>query len=191
MAKTSKNIVNVQLQLFFLSAFLIFIFRLLLGTSDTLLSKILFDSLIACSIFFLLLALIKFENTRSSSPLSLVMNVGILSAIMFFIIKFSDFLLPYLFDNINLKLQNPGLGYNIVSLFYILLFIGFISYYLLTLRHLFYLNQGKNVKIYFNTMLVFFVLAALSNNFFQDKSVSFLGNTFFIVAVLLMIFNSI
>jgi sigma-B regulation protein RsbU (phosphoserine phosphatase) len=40
-------------------------------------------------------------------------------------------------------------------------------------------------------MLVFFVLASLSSNFFQDKSVSFLGNTFFIVAVLLMIFNSI
>jgi serine phosphatase RsbU (regulator of sigma subunit) len=110
---------------------------------------------------------------------------------MFFIIKFSDFLMPYLFDNVNLRLQNPGLGYNLVSLFYILVFVGFISYFLLVLRHLFYLNQRKNVKIYFNTMLIFFVLAALSNNFFQDKSVSFLSNTFFIVAVLLMIFNSI
>ena len=191
MVKTFKNIVNIQLQLFFLSAFLIFISRMVFGTSDTLLSKILFDFLIACSIFFLLLSLIKFENSRSSTPLSLVMNVGILSAIMFFIIKFSDFLLPYLFDNVNQKLESPGLGYNIVSLFYMLLFIGFISYYLLTLRHLFYLNQRKNVKVYFNTMLVFFVLASLSNNFFQDKSVSFLYSTFFIVAVLLMIFNSI
>jgi serine phosphatase RsbU (regulator of sigma subunit) len=35
------------------------------------------------------------------------------------------------------------------------------------------------------------MLAALSNNFFKDESVSFLSNTFFIVAVLLMIFNSI
>lgn len=191
MVKTSKNIVSVQLQLFFLSALLLFIFRLILGNSDTFLLKILFDFLIACSIFFLLLALIKFENGRSASPLSLVMNVGILSAIIFFIIKFSDFLMPYLFDNVNLKLKDPGLGYNIVSLFYILVFVGFISYFLLVLRHLFYLNQGKNVKIYFNTMLIFFVLAALSNNFFQDESVSFLGNTFFIVAVILMIFNSI
>jgi len=191
MVKTSKNIVSIQLQLFFFSAFLLFIFRLVVGSSETFLLKILFDFLIACSIFFLLLSLIKFENGRSASPLSLVMNVGILSAIMFFIIKFSDFLMPYLFDNVNLRLQNPGLGYNLVSLFYILVFVGFISYFLLVLRHLFYLNQRKNVKIYFNTMLIFFVLAALSNNFFQDKSVSFLSNTFFIVAVLLMIFNSI
>jgi phosphoserine phosphatase RsbU/P len=191
MLKTSKNIVNIQLQLFFLSAFFLFIFRLILGNSDIFLLKILFDSLIACSIFFSLLSLIKFENGRSASPLSLVMNVGILSAIMFIIIKFSDFLMPFLFDNVNLKVKDPGLGYNIVSLFYVLVFVGFISYFLLVLRHFFYLNQGKNVKIYFNTMLIFFVLAALSNNFFQDKSVSFLGNTFFIVAVLLIIFNSI
>jgi phosphoserine phosphatase RsbU/P len=99
--------------------------------------------------------------------------------------------MSFLFDNINLKVKDPGLGYNIVSLFYVLVFVGFISYFLLVLRHFFYLNQGKNVKIYFNTMLIFFVLSALSNNFFQDKSVSFLGNTFFIVAVLLIIFNSI
>ena len=191
MVKTLRNIASTQLQLFLLSVVLLFIFRLLLGNPDSLSLMILFDLLIALSIFFLLLALVKFENSRASSSLSLVMNVGILSAIMFFIITFSDFLMPYLFDNVNLKLKNPGLVYNIVSLIYLLVFIGFISYFLLTLRYLFYLNQGKNVKIYFNTMLVFFILAALSNNFFKGESVSFLNNTFFIVAVLLMIFNSI
>ena len=191
MVKTLRNIVNTQLQFFLLSGVLLFIFRLLLGNPDSLSLMILFDLLIALSIFFLLLALVKFENSRASSSLSLVMNVGILSAIMFFIITFSDFLMPYLFDNVNLKLKNPGLVYNIVSLIYLLVFIGFISYYLLTLRYLFYLNQVKNVKIYFNTMLVFFILAALSNNFIKGESVSFLSNTFFIVAVLLMIFNSI
>jgi len=119
------------------------------------------------------------------------MNVGILSAIMFFIITFSDYLMPGIFDNINLKLKNPGLVYDIVSVFYVLVFIGLVSYFLLTLRHFFFLNQGKNLRIYFNTMLVFFILASLSGNFFQDESVSFLSSTFFIVSVLLMVFNSI
>jgi serine phosphatase RsbU (regulator of sigma subunit) len=183
--------VNTQLQLFVLSAFLLFIFRLFIGSSDALYLKILLDILIAAAIFFLLLTLIKYENSRAAAPLSLVMNVGILSAIMFFIITFSDFLMPYMFDNVNLKLNNPGLVYNIVSVFYILVFVAFISYFLLTLRHLFYLNQGKNIRIYFNTLLIFFVLAGLSHNFFEDESVSFLSNTFFIVSVLLMIFNSI
>lgn len=191
MIKFLKNNVNTQLQLFILSAFLLFIFRLFIGSPDALYLKILLDILIAAAIFFLLLTLIKYENSRAAAPLSLVMNVGILSAIMFFIITFSDFLMPYMFDNVNLKLNNPGLVYNIVSVFYILVFVAFISYFLLTLRHLFYLNQGKNIRIYFNTLLIFFVLAGLSHNFFEDESVSFLSNTFFIVSVLLMIFNSI
>jgi serine phosphatase RsbU (regulator of sigma subunit) len=160
------------------------------GSPDSIYLKIVFDLLIASTIFFLLLTLIKYENSRTTVSLSLVMNIGILSAIMFFLITFSDFLMPFLFDNVKDKVKNPGLVYNLVSVSYLLLIIGFVSYFLMTLRHLFYLNQGRNVKIYFNTMLIFFVLASLAHNFFQDKSFSFLSNTFFIVAVLLMIFNS-
>ena len=190
MKENPENIVNTQLQLFFLSAFLLFISRMFFGSPDSLVLKLLFDLLIGCAIFFLLLSFIKFENKRGVSPLSLVMNVGILSAIMFFIIKFSDFLLPYLFDNLKDRLKNPTLLSELVSLIYLILFIGFISYFLQTLRHLFYLNQRKNVKVYFNTMLIFFVLASLSNNYLNNPGVSFLKNTFFIVAIMLMVFNS-
>ncbi|MBP1682940.1 MAG: Serine phosphatase RsbU subunit sigma [Ignavibacteriaceae bacterium] len=153
--------------------------------------RILLDLLIAAAIFFLLLALVKFENSRTATPLSLVLNVGILLAIMFFILVFSDYLLPGIFDNINLKLNNPGLVYNIVSFIYVMLIIGFISFFLITLRYFFFLNQRKNLRVYFNTMLVFFILASLSINFFRDEELSFLSTTFFAVSVLLMIFNSI
>lgn len=190
MANPLKKNMSTQLQLFVISVLMLFIFRVLFGSPDTFLMKVVFDLLIASTVFFLLLTLIKYENSRSTVSLSLVMNVGILSAIMFFLITFSDFLMPFLFDNVNVRVKNPGLVYNFVSVFYILLFIGFISYFLLVLRHLFYLNQVKNTAIYFNTMLTFFVLAAVSHNFFQDKSLSFLSNTFFIVSVLLIIFNS-
>jgi serine phosphatase RsbU (regulator of sigma subunit) len=190
MLKNLKNFISTQSQFFILSAILLFIFRVLFGSPDSIILRIVFDLLIASTILFLLLTLIKYENSRTTVSLSLVMNIGILSAIMFFLITSSDFLMPFLFDNLNEKVKNPGLVYNLVSVFYVLLFIGFVSYFLMALRHLFYLNQGKNVKIYFNTMFIFIVLASLANNFFQAKSVSFLGNTFFIVAVLLMIFNS-
>ncbi|HSW56565.1 MAG TPA: GAF domain-containing SpoIIE family protein phosphatase [Ignavibacteriaceae bacterium] len=191
MVKISRNIVTTQLQLFLLAASLLFIFKIFFGSSDSVYLRIILDLLIAASIFFLLIALIRFENSRTTAPLSLIMNIGILSAIMFFIITFSDYLMPNIFDNINLKLKNPGLVYDIVSVFYVLVFIGFVSYFLLTLRHFFFLNQGRNIRIYFNTMLVFFILASLSGNFFQAESVSFLSSTFFIVSVLLMVFNSI
>jgi len=191
MVKVSRNIVTTQLQLFLLAAFLLFIFKIIFGNSDEFFLRILLDLLIAASIFFLLLALIKFENSRTSTPLSLILNVGILLAIMFFIIMFSDFLLPSIFDSINLKLENPGLVYNIVSFIYVLVLVSIVSFFLITLRHFFYLNQRKNVKIYFNTMLIFFILASLSINFFRDDSLSFIATTFFVVSLLLMIFNSI
>ncbi len=186
-----KNNVNRHLQLFILSTILMLVFRLLFGKPDTLFLKIIFDLMVASSVFFLLITLIKYENSRATSSLSLIMNVGILSAIVFFIITFSDLIMSSLFDNVNLRLNNPGLVYNLVSLIYILVFVIFCSYVLLTLRHLYFLNQGRKSGIYFITMLIFLVTASISNNYFADESLSFLSNTFFIVAVLLMIFNSI
>ncbi len=187
----SRNIISSQAQYFFISAVLLFAFKIFFGTPDTIGLIILLDLLIAGLILFLLLSMIRFEKSRTTTPLSLVLNVGILLALMFFILVFSDYLLPGIFDNINLKLNNPGLVYNIVSFIYVMLIIGFISFFLITLRHFYFLNQTKNVKIYFNTMLVFFILASLSINLFKDESVSFLSTTFFAVSVLLMIFNSI
>src|SRR4030066_198101 len=191
MIKISRNIVTTQLQLFFITALLLLVFKLFFGSPDTFHLRLLLDLLIGISIFFLLLALIRFEKSHAIAPLSLILNVGILLAIMFFIIMFSDYLLPNIFDSINLKLENPGLVYNIVSVIYVLVLVGIVSFFLITLRHFFYLNQRKNVRIYFNTMLVFFILASLSLNFFGDENLSFLATTFFVVSVLLMVFNSI
>ena len=191
MIKISRNIVTTQLQLFFITALLLLVFKIFFGSPDTFFLMFLVDLLIGATIFFLLLALIRFEKTRATAPLSLILNVGILLAIMFFIILFSDYLLPEIFDNINLKLKNPGLVYNLVSWIYVLVLMGIISFLFITLRHFFYLNQRKNVRIYFNTMLVFFILASLSINFFNEENLSFLATTFLVVSVLLMAFNSI
>ncbi len=179
------------MQLFFIAALLLFILKIFYGSPDTVYLKFLFDLIIGVSVFFLVLALIRFENSRSSSPLSLVLNVGILLAIMFFIILFSDYLLTSIFDNINQQIKNPSLVYNVVSVIYLLVIIAVVSFFFVMLRHFFYLNQAKNTRIYFNTMLVFFILAGLSMNYLGEEKFSFLITTFFIVSVLLMVFNSI
>ena len=117
MNNLSKNIVSRQMQLFFIAALLLFILNIFYGSPDTVYLKFLFDLIIGVSVFFLVLALIRFENSRSSSPLSLVLNVGILLAIMFFIIMFSDYLLTSIFDNINLQIKNPSLFTMLSQLF--------------------------------------------------------------------------
>lgn len=191
MEKNSHNIISTQSQLFFISAILLLIAKIFFGSDDTITTRIIVDLFIGLTIFFLTLSLIKFEKSRSSAPLPLVLNVGILLALMFFIIIFSDYLLSGIFENINYRLKNPDLVYNLVSVLYALVLVGLISYFLITLRHFFFYNQVRNTRIYFNTMLVFFILASLSINILQDESLSFIPTTFFIVSILLMAFNSI
>lgn len=186
-----QNFFSPKAQLVILAAVLLFVFKIFFGTPEIIGLRFLQDFLIAALIFFVVQILIQFENSRTTTPLSLVLNTGILLAIMFFLLIFSDYLLPDIFNNINLKLNNPGLVYNIVSFIYVLIIIGFISFFLIVLRHFFFLNRTKNVKVYFNTMLVFFILASLSINFFRDENLSFLNTTFFVVSVLLIVFNSI
>lgn len=191
MIQVFKNNVNRQLQLFVLSALILLIFKLIIGKADTIILKIFLDLILSSAVFFLLLTLIRYVNSRSTSNLSLIMNIGILNAIIFFVITFSDFLMSALFENVNTRIKDPGLVYNLVSFIYAFIFVIFVSYVLLTLRHLYFINQGKNVKVYFNMMLIFFVLTGITYNYFTEENLSFLTNTFFVVGVLLMIFNSI
>lgn len=186
-----RNIISTQIHLFSAAALLLLVLKIIFGNPDSILLRFLLDAIIAAVIFFLIIVLIRFENSRSISQLALVLNIGILLAVMFFIILFSDILLPSVFDDINLKLKNPDLVYTVVSFIYVLTLISFISYYLVTLRHFFFLNQRKNVRVYFNTMVIFFILASVSINFFGDEDLSFLATTFFIVSILLMVFNSL
>ncbi len=119
------------------------------------------------------------------------MNVGIMNAFIFFIISFADIIMSVIFDNVNERLNNPGLVYNFVSVLYILLIISFLAYVILALRQLHFFGQSKNLKVYFNTMLVFILLASLSAHFSDSKDFSFISDTFFILSVLLILFNSV
>jgi serine phosphatase RsbU (regulator of sigma subunit) len=120
-----------------------------------------------------------------------VLNTGVLNAIAFLVIVFAGFIMSSLFDNVKQLVSDPGFVYSLVLVTYLLIFVVYFSYILVTLRYLFYLNQTKNTKTYFNTMLVFFILASLSSQFFTGESFDFINKTFLTVSVLLIIFNSI
>jgi len=190
-SKILKNQGNTHLRLFIAAVTVLFLLRLITGRPDSLLLQILQVILIIFISLFLLLMLINYQNKQTSVPLSLVMNLGILNAVAFLVITFADVITSSLLDNVNQMISSPGLVYGVVSILYILIFIGYYTYVLIVLRHLFFLNQIKNASIYFNTMVMFFIMAALSSQFFVSESLSFIENTFLIVSVLLMIFNSV
>jgi serine phosphatase RsbU (regulator of sigma subunit) len=83
---------------------------------------------------------------------------------------FSESIMSLLFENVNEKLNNPGLVSTGITLAYVALVGGFITYVFVALRHLFFLKQSSNQQVY---------------------ELSFISNTFMIISVLLMLINSL
>jgi serine phosphatase RsbU (regulator of sigma subunit) len=115
------------------------------------------------------------------------MNIGILSAFIFFLIFFYSSVNSLLFENVN----NTGLLSTIFKFVYFLLIIGFTTYVFVALRHLFFLGHSSRQQIYFNTMIVFFLLASVSARFIISDELSFISTTFIVVSIMLMVMNSL
>ncbi len=179
---------NLKFRLFMGFAFLLFFFKILYTSKDSLPYNIVNEILVALTVISLIIYLIQLMGFKKINPLSMVMNVGILNAIIFFLISFSGSILNLFFDNLH---EQSGLMFRIISFFYVFLILSFLAYIFLTFRELFFLKQNRNLNTYFNTMVVFFILASLSSAFDQVKDLLFIKNTFFIISILLIAINSV
>ena len=180
MNSNRNNIIDsFQFRLFLTSAGVLLVFKLFVSSSDQLVYGIVNDILLLFAITFLFISLVGFFEERKISPLSLIMNIGILSAFIFFLIFFYSSINSLFFENVNDR-NNPGMLSTIFTFVYFLLIIGFTTYVLVALRHLFFLGQSSSQHIYFNTMIVFFLLASLSVRFITTDELSFISTTFFV-----------
>jgi serine phosphatase RsbU (regulator of sigma subunit) len=114
------------------------------------------------------------------------LNAGILAALIFFIVSITNSILGSQ-DN------SKGIGF-FNSLFSVLLtfvFIGSIVYIFSTFRELFFLRQKKDLKTFYNTMLVFFALSFFSNILILfDSSFDYPKDAFYVVTIVLICLNS-
>jgi phosphoserine phosphatase RsbU/P len=188
---STKIFGNSQFQVFLLGVGLLFLVQWFLGKSESLPVLILVDAILFVIIFSLSVSMFRIFSEQSTKPLSLVMSIGILNALLFFMIMFSDTFLSLMFGNNDNFINAPKVIYAFVLVMYGTLIVGFLVYVFLSLRHLFFLRQSRNLNIYFITMTVFFVLAAICKHFFDWEGISFLGDTFLIVSILLVFFNSL
>ncbi|UCH66049.1 MAG: SpoIIE family protein phosphatase [Ignavibacterium sp.] len=192
MNKNNFNITeNIQFRLFLVLAGILVVFKLFIAESDHIIYRLVCDFLIIAVVTFLFLSLMFFLEKKKVSPISLIMNIGIFNAVVFFLIMFSEAIMSLLFENVNEKLNYPSLISLGITLAYAGLVGGFITYVFVALRHLFFLKQSSNQQVYFFTMVVFFLLAALTANYFQSDELFFISNTFMIISVLLMLINSL
>ncbi|MCX7876917.1 MAG: SpoIIE family protein phosphatase [Melioribacteraceae bacterium] len=146
------------------------------------------ELLLFITIFLLYKSLLKLLQEKSYSPLSLILNSGILAAILFFILSLT---------NSGFTLNNDGTVYynffnSLLSTLIIFVFIGSIVFIFTSFQILFFLRSKKDLSTYFNVMLFFLAISFLSNLLLVfDPSLDYPRDTFFIVSILLITINSV
>lgn len=169
-------------------AIILFFFKIFFPAGNSFGYNIINEILVALTVISLVIYQIEMMGHKKINPLSMVMNVGIVNAIIFFLISFSGSILNLFFGNLQ---EQSGLMFRIVSFFYVFIILSFLAYIFLIFRELFFFKQNRNLNTYFNTMVVFFILASLSSAFDNIPDLSFIKSTFFIISILLIAINSV
>ena len=169
-----------------LVSILLFLFNLIFPLHDSVILAIINELLVFLTVLFLYHYVHQFLNSKVDSPLTLVLNAGILAALIFFIVSIANSILGSQ-DN------SKGIGF-FNSLFSVLLtfvFIGSIVYIFSTFRELFFLRQKKDLSTFFHTMLIFFALSFFSNMLVLfNPSLDYPKDAFYVVTIVLICLNS-
>lgn len=177
---------NKKLENIVFAAIVVILFRLIFPSSLSSALSFISELLIFCLIYLSALYLDDFFTVKKFTPLSVILNVGVFNAILFFVFSISEKSKPNVVT---------GSSSEIMLFFYILssfLLIGGLTYIFISFRYLFFLRQKKNLTKYFNVMTVFFILTYFLY-FLQnaDKQSSFFWDAFFVVSVVLISVNSL
>ncbi|MBA4320451.1 MAG: hypothetical protein C0412_18795, partial [Flavobacterium sp.] len=177
---------NKKLENIVFISILIILFRLIFPSNSSILIYSASEILLFTLVYFVALYVNDFFSIKKFTPLPVILNIGVLAAILFFILSMSK-------DTTTDRLKNSLT--EIQLFFYILasfLLIGCIVYIFITFRYLFFLKQKKNPFKYFNVM-VFFISATYFLNILQviDKGSDFIWQAFFVVSIVLISINSL
>jgi serine phosphatase RsbU (regulator of sigma subunit) len=182
---------NLKFRVFLTLGLVLFFFKLFAsGTASALMTG--FNELLVILTATVFIFYLKdFVHNRQINPLTLVMSIGILNALIFFLLEFSDLILGSFFGNIEQQIAHPGLIFNLVYTFYVFIILSSIAYVFLSLREFYFYREKRNKTTYFNTMIIFFILASLAALLKGMPEFAYIWNTFLIISIILIIINSI
>ncbi|MFZ1289388.1 MAG: GAF domain-containing SpoIIE family protein phosphatase [Melioribacteraceae bacterium] len=196
--KNSHSLGNKKLENAVFISVIFFIYKIIFPINDTLLFLIVNELLVLVSVFAWVYYVTEFIDPKLSKPLSLVVNAGILNALIFFIVSITS----WLFDESNAGVSS-GLVYILFSTLIVFIFIGSLAYIFSVYKKLCFHRQKKDPRIYFNTLIVFIILTSISASFLKsnkslegfaiilDDSNDFLYNAFYVISISLIFTNSL
>lgn len=178
---------------------ILFIYKIIFPINETILYLIINELLIFISVFAWVQYVSEFINPRLSKPLSLVINTGILNALVFFIISISS----WLFNETQNSITSSNIIYVLFSTIIVFVFIGSLAYIFSVYKNLCFHRQKKDPSLYFNTMIVFFILTSIASSFLSplqvvedfkvilDSGNDFIYNAFYVITISLILINSL
>lgn len=189
MANSVKKLNNTKkLENTILSSIVLFVFKLVFFSSDSLVINIINEFVILGTVYLWVDYVRGFVKPKTTTPLSIILNTGILTAIIFFILSVST---SFLGTDI-LKEGETDYIFVIFANLLIFVFIGSVTYIFAAFQELSFYRQKTDKSKYFNTLIFFIIVTAFSKSATRiDESLDFIENAFFVVTILMIGLNSI
>lgn len=181
-------IMSKKLELTITSTALIIAFKIIFPIPHTFILGFINAIIIFNGLFFGIIYTSDFTAIKKSSPITLIVNAGILTIVLFFLSAVS----AALFDRISDLNSSIDFLYSLLSTLVALVYIGSICYIFSAFRELFFLRQKKDPQKYFNAMTVVLSLAFFSSSLTVfDKDFDYITLSFFVVSIVLISINSL
>jgi phosphoserine phosphatase RsbU/P len=167
---------------------ILFLFKLVFPYNNTAWWLIPNEILVVLTFYFVADYLQEIIKEKKYSPLSIVLNAGILNAIIFLVLSALRPIIYSIFEG----LTRENFMYSIATTFYCFIFIWALAYIFSVFSILFFLRQKKNPKFYYNTLIVFLIATSLSNSInFLSPELDYIQPALMVVTILLITINSI
>lgn len=172
-----------------LFSILFFIYKIFFPTTDNFFILFLGEIFVLITLYLWSVYVVEFIRNKTSAILSVVVNIGIFTAIILFIVTsaFKIFNYSYSFST---KVE-LNFFESIFNSFLALVIIVALAYIFQAIRTLYFLRQKRNSSLYFNLMVLFSILTALTNSYGHiNIEAQFIVYILEAVAISLILMNS-
>lgn len=182
---------KVRVQIFLIVLAVLLSIKLFFVTSGTLSLTILNEVLVLFIFYSVIANLFNVIGEKTHSPISLVSSLIILLLVNLVFFNITELILDvFKLNGDKIWEESPKL-LKIVPFVFNVLLIFSMSYIFIVYRMLFFLQQKKNLNIYFNALILFFILSAGTAFIDSNSDYEFIKITFTVNAIILIVINSV
>ena len=167
---------------------IVFIYKLIFFSPESFIFLGITEVIVFAAVYIWFNYVNDFVKLKITSPLSIILNTGILNAVLFFILSVSTTFIP---ENL-LSPENSNYIFIVLTNLIVFVFLGAVTYIFAAFKELSFYRQKHDKSKYFNTLVVFLVIAAVSKTITKlNADYDFIENAVTVVTILLIGLNSI